>query len=64
LVLDLSRVPGVPYASMTLGDLDAEVIKVARPDGGDDTLQWIIFTWRQPKPTGLPHEFVVKPFQV
>ena len=39
-VLDLSRVLAGPLATMTLGDLGADVIKVERPDGGDDTRQW------------------------
>lgn len=39
-VLDLSRVLAGPYCAMTLGDLGAEVIKVERPDRGDDTRAW------------------------
>ncbi|MEM9876673.1 MAG: CoA transferase [Myxococcota bacterium] len=39
-VLDLSRVLAGPYATMLLGDLGADVIKVERPDGGDDTRAW------------------------
>lgn len=39
-VLDLSRVLAGPWASMTLGDLGAEVWKVEHPVGGDDTRKW------------------------
>lgn len=39
-VLDLSRVMAGPYATMALGELGAEVLKVERPGGGDDTRQW------------------------
>jgi crotonobetainyl-CoA:carnitine CoA-transferase CaiB-like acyl-CoA transferase len=39
-VLDLSRVLAGPLATMTLGDLGADVIKVERPGDGDDTRQW------------------------
>jgi formyl-CoA transferase len=40
LVLDLSRVLAGPFATMMLGDLGAEVLKVERPGAGDDTRQW------------------------
>ncbi len=39
-VLDLSRVLAGPWAGQTLGDLGADVIKVERPGGGDDTRAW------------------------
>jgi crotonobetainyl-CoA:carnitine CoA-transferase CaiB-like acyl-CoA transferase len=39
-VLDLSRVLAGPWATQILGDLGAEVIKIERPEVGDDTRTW------------------------
>ena len=50
LVADFSRVLAGPFAAMTLGDLGADVVKVERPDGGDDTRAWGP-PWRQGEST-------------
>ena len=39
-VLDLTRVLAGPFASMTLGDMGADVIKVEETGKGDDTRKW------------------------
>ena len=39
-VLDLSRILAGPWASQMLADLGAEVLKIERPDVGDDTRAW------------------------
>jgi crotonobetainyl-CoA:carnitine CoA-transferase CaiB-like acyl-CoA transferase len=39
-VVDLSRVLAGPYCTMVLADLGADVIKLERPQGGDETRTW------------------------
>jgi crotonobetainyl-CoA:carnitine CoA-transferase CaiB-like acyl-CoA transferase len=39
-VVDLTRVLAGPLCTMILGDLGADVIKVERPSGGDETRTW------------------------
>lgn len=39
-VVDLTRALAGPYATQMLADAGADVIKVERPDGGDDSRSW------------------------
>src|SRR5262245_53906293 len=39
-VLDASRVLAGPFCGQILGDLGAEVLKLERPGGGDETRGW------------------------
>lgn len=39
-VVDLTRILAGPYATMLLGDLGADVVKIEHPEGGDDTRGW------------------------
>jgi crotonobetainyl-CoA:carnitine CoA-transferase CaiB-like acyl-CoA transferase len=39
-VVDASRVLAGPYLAMLLGDLGADVVKIEKPDGGDQSRGW------------------------
>jgi formyl-CoA transferase/CoA:oxalate CoA-transferase len=39
-VIDASRVLAGPYLAMLLGDLGADVVKIEKPEGGDQTRAW------------------------
>jgi glutaryl-CoA transferase len=39
-IVDLSRILAGPLCTMVLGDLGADVVKVERPEEGDDTRHW------------------------
>ena len=44
-IVDLTRNLAGPFCTMILADLGARVIKVERPQGGDDTRQWRPPVW-------------------
>jgi len=44
-VLDLTRNLAGPFATMILGDLGADVVKVEAPGRGDDTREWRPPSW-------------------
>lgn len=39
-ILDMSRILAGPSATQLLGDLGADVVKIERPEAGDDTRKW------------------------
>ena len=39
-ILDLSRVLAGPWAAQLLGDYGADIVKIERPEQGDDTRRW------------------------
>lgn len=51
LVADFSRVLAGPLATMHLADLGATVVKVERPEVGDDTRSWGRRGRPRPRPT-------------
>ena len=51
-VVDASRILAGPFCGMLLGDLGADVVKVERPGGGDETRAWGPPFLEQPAGTG------------
>ena len=39
-VLDFTRILAGPFCTMTLGDLGADIVKIEKPNVGDDTRLW------------------------
>ena len=39
-IVDLTRILAGPFATMILGDMGAEVLKIERPGSGDDARGW------------------------
>jgi crotonobetainyl-CoA:carnitine CoA-transferase CaiB-like acyl-CoA transferase len=44
-VADFTRALSVPYCTMLLADLGADVVKVERPGRGDDSRHWGHRSW-------------------
>ena len=53
VVLDLTSFLSGPYCTMLLGDMGADVIKVERPDGGDDARRMPPFVEGRSAPFGI-----------
>jgi crotonobetainyl-CoA:carnitine CoA-transferase CaiB-like acyl-CoA transferase len=53
VVLDLTNFLSGPYCTMLLGDMGADVIKVERPDGGDDARRMPPFVEGRSAPFGV-----------
>ena len=53
VVLDLTSFLSGPYCTMLLGDMGADVIKVERPDGGDDARRMPPFVEGRSAPFGV-----------
>jgi crotonobetainyl-CoA:carnitine CoA-transferase CaiB-like acyl-CoA transferase len=53
VVLDLTNFLSGPYCAMLLGDMGADVIKVERPDGGDDARRMPPFVEGRGAPFGV-----------
>ncbi|MBX9700705.1 MAG: CoA transferase [Acetobacteraceae bacterium] len=53
VVLDLTNFLSGPYCTMLLGDMGADVIKVERPDGGDDARRMPPFVDGRSAPFGV-----------
>jgi len=54
-VIDLTQSVAGPFATQILGDLGADVIKIERPNGGDDTRKWGPPFWNQESATFLAY---------
>ena len=41
VVLDLTQIMAGPFCTMALADMGANVIKIEKPNGGDDNRRWV-----------------------
>ena len=54
-VVDCTQIMAGPFCTLLLADMGADVIKVEKPNGGDDaTTAWVLPSYRTGRPLSWP----------